>query len=547
MISAPTNTTEHTAFDIRMKLTVCHGDTHTQDFVADRYPVLIGRDEQAHLTLSGLWVGKTHAEIQATQAGLRVIDHGTLAGTQVNGRRITEYSPLSAGDVIAIGPWSMEVQELGHAMDLEHIQQAHLAADAFDTQDIQKTAQQLRSLIDLRRKDWHGVNDEVIRAECKELLVSLVLPEVFSQDFAKRERFIERVIADSVGLGPLEELLEDPEITEIMVNAPDCIFIERHGRCEKSSTRFVDEGSLRSVIDRIVSSLGRRIDDASPMVDARLSDGSRINAVISPLARQGSCLTVRRFSRQMLTARDLIGFGSGSARMFLFLKLAVLRRLNILVSGGTGSGKTTLLNILSLWIPAHERLITIEDAAELRLCHENLVSLEVRQANAEGSGHISIRDLLRNSLRMRPDRIIVGECRGAESIDMLQAMNTGHEGSLTTVHANSPRDALSRLETMILMAGFDLPLHAIREQVASALDLVIQQQRCSDGKRRVVAISEVTGVESGVIQTQEIFRWNPQTNQFAPTGIFPQCAELMEVDQHLFDPEHSDSGYEREL
>jgi pilus assembly protein CpaF len=263
------------------------------------------------------------------------------------------------------------------------------------------------------------------------------------------------------------------------------------------------------------------------MVDARLQDGSRVNAVIPPLAIKGCSLTIRRFHKKRLLAEDLCNLGSASQAMLSILELAVRHRLNIVVSGGTGSGKTTLLNLLSQWIPAHERIVTIEDAAELQLGHLNLVSLEVRQANAEGQGAVTIRDLLRNSLRMRPDRIVVGECRGGEALDMLQAMNTGHEGSLTTVHANSPRDAIARLEMLVLMAGFDLPLVAIREQISSAVDLIVQQQRCADGRRRLVSISEVTGVESGVVQTQEIFAWRPDQARFCSTGVVPHFFERL--------------------
>ena len=337
----------------------------------------------------------------------------------------------------------------------------------------------------------------------------------------------DRVIAESVGLGPLEQLFSDPEISEIMVNRFNEIFVERAGRCERVALRFSSEESVRAVIDRIVSPLGKRVDDASPMVDARLADGSRVNAIIQPLAVKGSSLTIRRFARQRLSPADLLARGSMSEEMSRFLELAVSHRFNVVVSGGTGSGKTTLLNVLSDWIPPHERLVTIEDAAELRLHHSNLVSLEVRQANAEGQGQVSIRELLRNSLRMRPDRIVVGECRGGEALDMLQAMNTGHEGSLTTIHANSARDAMARLEVMVLMAGFDLPLVAIREQIASAIDVVIQQQRCADGQRRVVSISEVTGVETGVIQMQEIFTWRPDGRGYCHSGVIPHCVERL--------------------
>jgi pilus assembly protein CpaF len=364
------------------------------------------------------------------------------------------------------------------------------------------------------------------------------------------------VLNEAVGLGPLEELLEDTSISEIMVNRFDEIYIERRGRLELYPLTFTGNRAVMGVIERIVAPLGRRIDESSPMVDARLKDGSRVNAIIPPLALKGACLTIRKFSTHTLEANDLIDFGSLNSEMADFLKLAVSSRKNIIVSGGTGSGKTTLLNILSNFIPTQERIITIEDAAELKLHHTHLVSLESRPANVEGKGAISIRDLLKNTLRMRPDRIVVGECRGAEALDMLQAMNTGHEGSLTTLHANSPRDALARLETMILMAGMELPLQAIREQIASAVDLIIQQTRFACGRRVITHIVEITGIESGKIQLQELFRFMHQGYQGEPPqtqGFFTGCdviphfyEALMDrntpLDRNIFKPTYPESN-----
>jgi pilus assembly protein CpaF len=483
------------------------------------FPAVVGRDDEAHISLSGLWVGKRHSEIRLSNAGLMVVDQGTLAGTLINGQRVTEYGPIRQGDLIQIGSWELQVEQLvsESISDEDHGEQT-LLDDA---------VARLRALIDLRKKDWQGASDQMVRSECRDLLRPIIESLLDDKEHIDKDGFSERVLAETVGLGPLEGLFLDPDISEIMVNSYKQIFVERHGICTKISARFSSEESVRAVIDRIVSPLGRRIDDASPMVDARLSDGSRVNAVIPPLAMKGASITIRRFMRRLMSPAEFVAGGCASGAMLAFLELAVTSRLNIVVSGGTGSGKTTLLNLLSRWIPAHERLITIEDAAELQLDHENLVSLEVRQANAEGSGLVSVRDLLRNSLRMRPDRIIVGECRGGEALDMLQAMNTGHEGSLTTIHANSARDALSRLEVMVLMAGFELPLNAIREQVSSAIDVLIQQQRCSDGKRRIVSIAEVTGVESGVIQTQEVFSWRPDLCRHEYSGIFPACFERL--------------------
>ena len=497
-------------------LELLQGGAAPQKLLCREFPALIGRDESANVPLSGLWVGKQHAEIRLGGGGLMVVDRGTLSGTLVNDQRISEYGPLKLGDQIQIGSWTLRVDAF----------ESPMVVDSSDEQaKIDRAVLKLRELIDLRRKDWQGASDAVVREECRELLAPIIADLLPDASAMVRHEFMARVIAESVGLGPLELLFADPDISEIMVNRFDQIYIERSGICQPTGLRFSSEESVRSVIDRIVSPLGRRIDDASPMVDARLADGSRVNAVIRPLSVKGSSLTIRRFMGRLLGPKDLVAKGSATHEMLQLLELAVTHRFNIVVAGGTGSGKTTLLNLLSKWIPQKERLITIEDAAELRLDHPNLVSLEVRQSNSEGHGQVSIRDLLRNSLRMRPDRTIVGECRGGEALDMLQAMNTGHEGSLTTIHANSPRDALSRLEVMVMMAGFELPLGAIRDQIASAVDLVIQQQRCSDGHRRVVSITEITGVESGVIQSQELFRWRPDQRHFSSTGIMPNFLE----------------------
>lgn len=495
------------------------------------FPARIGRDGDADISLSGLWVGRQHAEIQLKHDALFVRDQGTLAGTFVNSDRVTEYGPLKLGDQIQIGSWTLEVLGLQVALHSVPVDEAFIEQPLVD-----RGVLQLRSLIDLRKRDWQGVSDQAIRAECRELMEPIARELLNGTQTITQQQFVDRVVAESVGLGPLEQLFNDSDISEVMVNRFDEIFVERAGVCHKVPLRFASDESVRSVIDRIVSPLGKRIDESSPMVDARLQDGSRVNAVIPPLAIKGCSLTIRRFLKRRLQAEDLCNLGSASKVMLSTLELAVRYRRNIVVSGGTGSGKTTLLNLLSQWIPAHERIVTIEDAAELQLGHANLVSLEVRQANAEGQGAVTIRDLLRNSLRMRPDRIVVGECRGGEALDMLQAMNTGHEGSLTTVHANSPRDALARLEMLVLMSGFDLPLVAIREQIASAVDLIVQQQRCADGQRRLVSISEVTGVESGVVQTQEVFAWRPDRSEFQPTGVVPHFFEQLSasgISEHL--------------
>lgn len=353
----------------------------------------------------------------------------------------------------------------------------------------------------------------------------------------ERRRLMDEVLADVIGLGPIEPLMSDKDVTEIMVNGPDNIYVERRGKLTRSEYVFRDEDHLRRIIDRIVSRMGRRIDESSPLVDARLEDGSRVNAIIPPLAVSGSALTIRKFSHDALTVPDLIRFNTLTPELAELLEACVKARLNILISGGTGTGKTTLLNIVSSFIPDGERIVSIEDAVELQLQQDHVVRLEARPPNIEGKGEVSIRDLLRNSLRMRPDRIIVGEVRGQEALDMLQAMNTGHDGSLSTVHANTPRDAMARLETLVLMAGMDLPLRAIREQIASSIDVVVQLARLRDGSRRVVAVSEINGIEGQTITMQDIFLFDYSAGLDAdgrfrgratPTGLRPHFIDKFE-------------------
>jgi pilus assembly protein CpaF len=334
----------------------------------------------------------------------------------------------------------------------------------------------------------------------------------------ERRRIVREITDDILGYGPLDPLLRDDSVTEVMVNACDRVYVEREGKIERSTATFADNAHLLRIIDKIVSQVGRRIDEASPMVDARLPDGSRVNAIIPPLALKGPTLTIRKFSRDPYTVNDLISFGTISAQAAQFLAACVKGKLNILISGGTGTGKTTTLNALSAFVPEDERIVTIEDAAELQLQQEHVITLESRPPNIEGQGEVRIRELVRNALRMRPDRIIVGEVRGPETLDMLQAMNTGHEGSLTTIHANSPRDALSRLETLVMTAGVELPHRAIREQIASAFDLLIQIQRLVDGSRRITHVSEVVGMESEVVTLQDIFLAKAPDEETHPTG-----------------------------
>ncbi|QXG75639.1 CpaF family protein [Modestobacter sp. L9-4] len=352
-----------------------------------------------------------------------------------------------------------------------------------------------------------------------------------------RRRLMSEITDEVLGYGPLQPLLEDTDITEIMVNGPDRVYVEKRGRLTLTTTSFADEAHLRRVTERIVSRVGRRIDESSPLVDARLADGSRVNAIIPPLAFSGSSLTIRKFSRTPLQVADLISFGTMSPEMAELLRACVEARLNIIVAGGTGTGKTTLLNVLSSFIPETERIITIEDAVELQLQQEHVVRLESRPANIEGKGAIGIRELVRNSLRMRPDRIVVGEVRGGESLDMLQAMNTGHDGSLSTVHANTPRDAVARLETLVLMAGMDLPLRAVREQVASAVDVIVQISRLRDGTRRITHVTEVQGMEGDTVTLQDafVFDYSGGTDlngriigKAVPTGVRPRFTQRFE-------------------
>jgi pilus assembly protein CpaF len=379
-------------------------------------------------------------------------------------------------------------------------------------------------------------NQVEVRRQIEELFGKIADEEGMALTRAERVRMLEQITDEILGLGPMEPLLRDETVTEVMVNGPQQVYIEREGRLELTNVTFQNDEHVMKIIQRIIAPIGRRVDESSPMVDARLADGSRVNAIIPPLSLVGPVVTIRKFSATPFTVEDLVRFGTATPEMFEFLEACVKARLNIFVSGGTGSGKTTMLNILSSFIPDDERIVTIEDAAELQLRQEHVVTLEARPANIEGKGAIPIRELVRNALRMRPDRIVVGECRSAEALDMLQAMNTGHDGSMSTGHANTPRDMLSRLETMVLMAGMDLPLRAIREQIASAVDLIVHQNRLKDGSRKIVNITEVQGMEGDVVVMQDIFVFE-QTGvvegkiqgRLKPTGIRPKFVEKFEV------------------
>ncbi len=606
-------------------------------------PAIVGRQKDCHIFLRSWRVARQHARLVHRQAGIFVEDMGTLAGTVINGLRITEYGPLSIADEILIGPCRMVIRDIvvanpafasgsvvsesiqehrqvssavaerrpqpqgqqrqPHQIPIDSLCQPtsdslhppvripvddlfhdrpqqsqgvlsaaqsgpvqdsigrqgktasvcqqetvecdqNLCADRMHAMRDQRWQLQLHAsllqALDLRRKDVSQMTDSALRLEAAAMLDRILAENLALPADMDRERLKQNVLDEAIGLGPLEPLLADPAITEIMVNRYDELFIEKAGRLIRYSGAFSSEKSVLGVIERIVTPLGRRIDESSPMVDARLKDGSRVNAIIPPVALRGASLTIRKFPHFRPGMQDLLRLGSLDCAMQQFLTLCIQHRKNLIVSGGTGSGKTTLLNILSNCIPEHERIITIEDAAELRLNHEHLVALEARPANLEGKGQVLIRDLVRNALRMRPDRIVVGECRGAEAFDMLAAMNTGHEGSLTTLHANTPRDALGRLETMILMAGMDLPLAAVREHIAGSIDFIVQQSRLACGRRVITSITEICGLESGVIKSQEIFRFERKgTGAFMGLGIAPDCFDALReqgvpIDMQLF-------------
>ena len=498
----------------------------TKDVADGDWAVLLGRHSECDIVLSGSDVSRKHARLLSCNGQIFIEDLGSTAGTFLNNEKIPETTSVKMGDIIKIANYEIVLSGNSHLPESVPVFQQPAAESKREIPvDFKKEFQNASVLYEpeimaLTRSIHEDILEKLNLSESalKELNNSTMRSKLeASLDRTLKERrheipvkipmdlFRQALLDELIGFGPLSPLLRSPRITEIMINGPHVVFVESAGKLFDSGVRFFNEQHLISIIQRIVEPLGRHIDDASPMVDARLPDGSRVNAVIPPLALHGAALTVRKFADRKLTTDDLIAFGSITREMALFLQEAVRSRKNILVSGGTGSGKTTLLNVLSLFIPEDERVITVEDSAELKLTHPNLVNLEARPANIEGKGRISIRDLVINTLRMRPDRIIVGECRGAEALDMLQAMNTGHDGSLTTAHANNPRDALARVENMVMMAGFELPSTAIREQIASALDIIVQQTRLVDGSRKVVKITEVTGREGNQILLQDIF------------------------------------------
>ncbi len=562
-----------------LKITTGKEKGRTLELTADT-PLTIGRSESSGFCIPDKKVSRRHAEIVSDGENVFITDLSSRTGTRVNGRAIAQRTPLCIGDTIQIGETDLV---LAKTEDAQAAPLPRTTAPAKTEPPVrtEKTQTQRNlplysaqeslaelyssSMLTLAKRVQTRVLELLnIDAAAKEISNSEMRPKVADAvdqilreirheipSSVKLDQFRQILLDDLIGLGPLSPLLRDGSISEIMINGPDNLFIESKGLLYRSAAKFNSESHLQAIIQRIVEPLGRHIDAASPMVDARLEDGSRVNAVIPPLALDGSLVTIRKFASKKLTDDDLIKFGSLTKPMALFLREAVRARRNILVSGGTGSGKTTLLNILSQFIPEKERIITVEDSAELRLSHENLCRLEARPANVEGQGRITIRDLVVNTLRMRPDRIIVGECRGAEALDMLQAMNTGHDGSMTTCHANNPRDALSRLENMVMMAGFELPSAAIREQIASAIHLIVQQTRLPDGSRKIVKISEVTGREGNTILLQDIFTFEQEgfdenfhvIGRHTATGNIPtfvdelrQAGDL-ELDMSVFVPE----------
>jgi len=498
----------------------------------------MGKSLDADIILTDSYASKFHAEIIVNKKGVYLKDLESTNGTWVNGNKIDEHQPLSNGDEFQIGNLlfkaAIQAKEINtlNTTDIEkgasNIIQLPKVTDSDELFQFRRKVHMLvlEHLDMYKRSSMHNMSSDELKLEAvnsaREVIKrnNLIIPKDKPE-----EEIIKEIVAEAIGLGPLEPMLADDTITEIMVNGPNDIYIEKSGKIVKSETYFNSSDSLMSIIERIVTPLGRRIDEGSPMVDARLQDGSRVNAIIPPLSIVGPVVTIRKFPKYRFDINDLVKMGSISKDMADFLEVCVMNKKNIVVSGGTGSGKTTTLNILSNFIPSNERIVTIEDAAELQLNQDHVITLESRPSNAEGKGLVSIRDLVKNSLRMRPDRIVIGECRGGEALDMLQAMNTGHDGSLTTGHANTPRDFLSRLEVMVLMSGIDLPVRAIREQITSAVDIIIQQTRFSDGKRRITNIVEVDGMEGDVVLLQKIFEFKRtgKTAEGKITGDYIGC------------------------
>jgi len=541
-------------------LTERGGPTRRLDFDAEE--ITIGRVDENDICLPKGNISKKHTKVVVKGGKIIVLDLKSTNGTYVNGKKLAGPQLIRPSDKVYIGDFILNVEPPEFAEQAEPEANEHAAAAPLASEDEVQPPEDARptpsesvaaldetpssaeyaqvmtvvhdrliEALDLRRLDIDALGKDELRRRAEATVRDIVgkMDSAELDPLLDREELVSDVLNEALGLGPLEIYLADETVSEIMVNAPAEVYVERSGRLERVQKAFSSPRAVLGVIERIVAPLGRHVDESSPLVDARLPDGSRVNAIIPPLALKGPALTIRKFRRNLLAVSDLVALGALTDAMAEFLQTCVKARRNVLISGGTGSGKTTLLNVLAGYIPEGERIVTIEDAAELQLPQEHCVRLEARPPNIEGKGAVTIRDLVRNALRMRPDRIVVGECRGGEALDMLQAMNTGHDGSLTTLHANSPRDALARLETMVLMSGMDLPLRAIREQVASAVNLIIQQQRYADGTRRISAISEVRGIEGDAIAVEDLFRFaqsgfDPEgrvSGHFVATGIVP--------------------------
>ena len=529
------------------------------------YPV--GSEKGNKIIIPDKAIDSRHAILIFNRDGFWVEDLNSKGGTFIDGVKVIDRAAYSPGRAIRIGscliivqPSAAVTQMISSKQKAAESQPIHgkapQAAEAEHNLRLQKCEikKQIHSVLlerlDINRLTASNVKEKELHKRTRETLEEIV-KEIRDRlpDWIDAKDLIKETFDEAVGLGPIEDLLADPEITEIMVNRNDQVYIEKNGKLIKSDLMFMDDSSVLAIIERIVAPIGRRIDESQPYVDARLKDGSRVNAIIPPLALNGPCITIRKFSKEPLTMADLIRFETIESAMAEFLHVCILLRKNIVVAGGTGSGKTTFLNVLGSFLPESDRILTIEDAAELRLTQPHVVRLESRPPNIEGRGAIMIRDLLRNSLRMRPDRIVIGECRGGEALDMLQAMNTGHDGSITTVHANSPRDTIARLETMTLMSGIELPSRAIHEQIASAIHLIIQTARMSDGTRKVTHITEVAGQEGERITMQDLFVYN-QTGidhngkvkgEFKATGAVPTFIEEigirgLSLDRSMFIP-----------
>lgn len=534
---------------------------------------IIGRGNAAKIRLPYADVSERHALVVVRNGIASIEDLKSANGTYVNGKQTSGIVLLSDDSIVQIGNALMrisgaapsgEAKPTQYASEERNVQREAASPDMAIAEQKRDPLASLRRKVreqiqkeliarmDLKRLTASGIDREGLERQAREK-ISEIVAEVEKSGKLPRsidpERIKKEVFDEALRLGPLEDLLADDSVNEIMVNGPHQVYVERGGRLQLTDLQFSDDASVLAIIERIVAPLGRRIDESQPYVDARLSDGSRVNAIIPPLSLSGPSITIRKFAKKKLTVEDFIRFGTWSANAAKFLDVCVKLRKNIVVAGGTGSGKTTLLNLLSSFIPPTERIVTVEDAAELKLEQPHVVRLEARPPNVEGKGAVTIRDLVKNCLRMRPDRIIVGECRGGEALDMLQAMNTGHDGSLTTVHANSPRDVVSRLETMVLMSGMELPSRAIREQIASAIDIIVHESRLADGSRKVTAITEVTGLEGQQIVMQDLFTFKQAgidengkiLGEFKPTGAMPTFFDTlkyrgMNLDPGIFQP-----------